>query len=981
LPDPAKTRPLRLALALVALALVAALALAWLNRRSLAREALTGWLAGKGVAARAEVEAIGPTTFTARLSIGDPRAPDFAADRVAVRYRLTLSGLDVLSARLERPVLRARLHDGRFSVGALDPIVRDFLRRPPRPNAAKPRIEIVDGRLLLATDYGPLQAAANALVDNGQLKTLAATSAPARLRGPGFELALGAATLRETTRAGRIAASLEAPLAHARAGEASLGPGQLSLKVGAPYPDFARQRGDGELAVALHVAARDAALPQGRFARAELTGGFTGRTTGWIANLAVNGRLTGAMTATGGAFGGGARLATLHTSATSDLAWTRAGGDRLQGRLTSTATAQGVATGAFAARSLTAAASGPFSASAAGLDAALTGSLIGKGGWSGLGAPAAADDPSLAALKRAARSFHIAAPGLAFTLRDGRAAFALPEPVQLIPDTGGVVRLAAASGGAWRLTAAGGGLPSVEAEVADLTARSARLRLKAHGDFAMARGAALEAAGRLSFGGGVVGFAAARCATWRAERLELGVNDVTDLSGRFCPTREPMFRMAGGGWRIAGRAEDAALAVPVAQVAASGGAGPVAVVSRGGRLGVQARLDAGRLTDAAPQPRFNPLALSGAASLSDYVWRADIGARLPGGPSVVQVHAVHDGGLGVGFATLKTGTLTFADGGLQPAQLSPLAASLGPPVEGAVSFDGRFDWTRSGAASQGVLAIEGLDFQSPAGRVHGLAGEIRLASLAPLTAEAGQTVRIAQLDAIVPVTSVNATFAITDEVLRISGGEAEVGGGRIRVEDLELPFAPDAAMRGVLAFEGVQLHDLVEASPFGDKVELDAKVSGRVPFESQAGKVRIAGGELKAIQPGRLSIDRTALSGVQTQAGAIPAADDPNATFTGFAYQAMEDLAFDTLEASVASQPDGRLGVLFHIVGRHDPPKKQQIKMSLLDLIQRKFLGKPLPLPSGTQVNLTLDTTLNLDDLLADYANYRKLRGSGAVQP
>ena len=187
----------------------------------------------------------------------------------------------------------------------------------------------------------------------------------------------------------------------------------------------------------------------------------------------------------------------------------------------------------------------------------------------------------------------------------------------------------------------------------------------------------------------------------------------------------------------------------------------------------------------------------------------------------------------------------------------------------------------------------------------------------------------------------------------------------------------------MLIFEAVQLHDLVEASPFGDTVDLDARVSGRIAFEANANRVRISEGELKAIQPGRLSINRAALTGVQAD-GAIAApapVANPNETFTDFAYQAMENLAFDKLDATIASRPDGRLGVLFHIVGRHDPPTKQRIRISVMDLIQKRFMGRKLPLPSGTQVNLTLDTTLNLDDLLADYADFRRLHGSGPVQP
>jgi hypothetical protein len=72
--------------------------------------------------------------------------------------------------------------------------------------------------------------------------------------------------------------------------------------------------------------------------------------------------------------------------------------------------------------------------------------------------------------------------------------------------------------------------------------------------------------------------------------------------------------------------------------------------------------------------------------------------------------------------------------------------------------------------------------------------------------------------------------------------------------------------------------------------------------------------------------------------------------------------------------------VLFHIVGKHDPPQHQEIRLSIFDLIQRKFLGRKLPLPSNTGVDLTLDTTLNLDDLLADYAEYQRLRSSAPVQ-
>jgi len=222
----------------------------------------------------------------------------------------------------------------------------------------------------------------------------------------------------------------------------------------------------------------------------------------------------------------------------------------------------------------------------------------------------------------------------------------------------------------------------------------------------------------------------------------------------------------------------------------------------------------------------------------------------------------------------------------------------------------------------------------------------------------------------------------------IADGQAIAGGGKVRVAGLTVPLEAGQPIKGALDVEGVQLHDLVEASPFGDRVELDARVSGRIPFEVQAGKVRIAGGDLHAVAPGRLSISRAALTSVSAQgsvqapaaaAQAVQAVQSTD-TFTDFAYQALENLAFDKLDAGLNSRPNGRLGVLFHIVGRHDPPKPQEIRISLWDLLRKKFMGRKLPLPSGTGVDLTLDTTLNLDDLLKDYADFERLRGSPPVQ-
>ncbi len=986
---------------LVGIVLALSAGLSWLNRRTLAREALTGWLTARGIASEAEVYAVGPTTFAARLRIGDPGAPDFNAERVEVRYRARLSGLEIISVTLTKPVLRASLKGGRFSVGALDPIVTEMLRRPAPPKA--PRFVVEGGRLLLGTEAGPVDLTADAVMADNRLVSLRASTAPMRLKRPGLDVAAGAGALTLVTRGGRMDLSLTAPIAVATAsgktGAVRLREARATLTAEAPYPDLARASLSGPLSGRVQLTAGRVESQGRSLDGVDMAAAFRGQVRGGVSDLALSGSATADLLARTGAAAGLASGRLRVTASAPDLRWTRRGGDEVAGTARIGADLDRVTAAALRLSALSLSAAGPVSVAQTKVTTDLMLTARGRGAWDGLGAPASADAPEMLALRRAARSFAFTAAAVKLQVDDG-VAVGLPQPVRLVSDSGVAASLSGArgqpvvgpGGGAFQFTAVGGGLPRLDADVSRLTLSDdgaiAEGRVRVAGSFGVVRDADLDASGQLRIGGGDVSFAGARCAAVNVRRLEFGVNDIEALAGRLCAVR---FRMQDAGWSLAARAEGLSAAAPFAQVRVDRGALDLTAGPGLGGLALKARIGQGRLSDSSPQPRFSPVTLGGDVTLGNFLWRADLSARQPGGGEIGRARLAHDMDLGVGFVVLDTGLLTFKSEGLQPGVLAPAAAALGSPVTGAVRFQGRFDWARDGASSQGSLSIPGLDFQSAAGAVTGLKGEVVFSSLAPLVAAPGQRLDIASIAGIVPITDLHARFELAENLLKIAGGEAVVGGGKVRVESLEYPLTAGAAMRGRLVFDGVQLHDLVEASPFGDKVELDARVSGRVGFEALGSKVRITGGELKAIQPGRISIDRAALTGVKAEgavsgpAGVDKAVDeviDPNVTFTDFAYQAMENLAFDTLTATLASRDDSRLGVLFHIVGKHDPPTRQRIRLSVLDLIQRRFLGRTLPLPSGTGVNLTLDTSLNLDDLLADYAEYQRARaGSATVQP
>jgi len=263
--------------------------------------------------------------------------------------------------------------------------------------------------------------------------------------------------------------------------------------------------------------------------------------------------------------------------------------------------------------------------------------------------------------------------------------------------------------------------------------------------------------------------------------------------------------------------------------------------------------------------------------------------------------------------------------------------------------------------------------------VHCLKGDIAFTSLIPPITAPDQRLTVDRLDTATDATGAELVFSLDETAIRVSDARVEAAGGTVSVEPFAVPLDPKQPFSGVVVLDRVQLGEVVSDSGFGDKVELDAVVSGRLPFTADPKTgVRVSGGSLSAVQPGRLSIRREALDQVDAGGGGE---DVPPGMVEDLAYQAMENLAFDVLSADVNSLDGGRMAVLFHIKGRHDPPQRQELRLSLPELISRRFLNRTLPLPSGTGIDLTLDTTLNLNQLIGDLLAVNRARAGRAEDP
>jgi hypothetical protein len=1018
--------------------LLVLVALLYLNRRAATRQVLIGWLEEQGVDADLQIERVELDGVVASLRIGDPADPDITVERVEVDYAIGApwsdGGLGVTPGRIRlvRPVVRASVRGGKLTFGSLDPLVERFTARPPRPDSRGPLVIVERARLRLDTDYGPTDILGDARIDNGKLMRLTVRVPATALRSGTFEARGLEATVDLTTTGDRIAVRTE--VTAQRAVRPGLGGenARLTLVGDLPYPDLEARRGDGRAQFKLTASAAGLTAGASSFRDIDARLDFEGLSAGWIETF----RFTGAadLDARAARLAGGSVSAAalrLRLSGTDvlmardaeALVWRVRGSavgtaDRASGAGLSGETLRlGGADLTVGGRGRAVEATGPLAltarrlvwsdltltdvrgateldlVAATGLRLSATGSLrAARGNWPLFGPTGRDDLPELAGMKRALSAFAVDIPAFALDAGTGGARLVLARAAELRPANGGLLTLrpaaepifrherGRAAGGALSLTATPGqGLPeaafAIPAWRLTPTGFTARLDGRAALDFGLARGIALQTEGDLTSSNGRLTYVAAGCRPLTVERLELDGSDITDIEGDICPVSRPLISLADGGWRADGAMRDLRASAPFLALdfrEAEGGFTATGGSRVAGGLGLEARVARARVEDATTPLRFNPVIAAGSAWLADRDWSGAF--DLSRGPyNLGTLTLAHDGSAGAGGVTIDAPAVVFADGGLQPGDLSPIAGFVGSPATGSVAFEGRIDWLAgSEGTSSGRLTIPGLDFVSPAGPIKGLRGVVDFINLAPLTAAPGQRLTAELLESVAPLTDLELTFGLDKAAMTVEGGDLTAAGGTIRVEPFAVPLDPNQPITGVIVLENVQLGQVLAGAGFGDKVSLDAVVSGRLPFTSdRVGGVRIGGGALAAIRPGRLSIAREALTDLEAGGGGEAV---PPGTVQDLAYQAMENLSFDILSAEVNSLDEGRIGVLFRIRGRHDPPQHQELRLTIAEFISREFLNRPLPLPSGTGIDLTLDTTLNLNQLIGDLLEVNRAR-------
>ncbi len=999
----------RLAAGAAVCALLAGIGLAtlWAERNTLGARWAVDYLRRLGVPAAVTLTRLDARAVEGSLRLGPPGAPalvvehfraEFAPPTGLVAPRLT-------RLRLVRPRLDVRWDGRRLDLGALQPLVDDARRAPPGGGPA-PDVDVLDGRVRVHAPQGMIEAAVDAAVLGGALKRADLRLAPTRLAAAGWRAdTLGGVAHLRADGAERLLADFAFEAASVGNATVAVRSPRLTGRAALAYRPKAADPWAGPLRLAI-------------VARAKAVGGPV-RADAPVTTLVLDGRLATARPSFAGA--GTLEAATAHLSGQAARAAVSldapslrvaarhvelTGGDlRLDGDATARA-AGGAATGAAGAVRL-----GALGLTARGGAEWRGGTPVRLSGEASLAAEAGVDRRRAAelaqraapgpygadlrpALSRALTSVRLSIPRVSGAMGDRGWRVALAAPARIEAAGGGRLTLAAGSRaeggrgavvGAGALGLTGGGFPVANLAVSQLRVdggyASALVTLAASGSAGPARGVRLAAKGALALAPGRAAVRLSQCADVALERLA-GDGPAPLASAvrvRVCAAPgAPAFATTGDGWRVQAELRDASARAPGGQLAFAEASGRARFEGRAARLEGELQAVRAQVTDTTAPLRFRPLRAAGALSLRDQRWTGgfDIALAAPAHP-LGRLTLAQDVASGAGSLALDAPNLIFAVDGLQPAAVTPGVAALGRDVAGPLSVRLDLAWRGAETTSRVRATTSGLDVRTPAGLLKGVRTDLVLTALAPLASPPGQRVTADRLEAVTPLTDLHALFTLGGDALDLAEADAELAGGRVSLEPMRIGLLPGAVLQGVAHADGVELGRLVDALNLSQAVKLEARVGGRLPFSIGPAGVRFTDGRLAAQGPGRLTLRREALTGVAT--GAAPG--QPPSAAEDFALQALEDLAFSELDATVASRAGGRLGIVFHVKGRHDPAVGRPPRVGLLDLLRGRAFQRSIPLPKGTEVNLTLDTSLNFDELMQAYGGLAPPAGSAQVQP
>lgn len=241
---------------------------------------------------------------------------------------------------------------------------------------------------------------------------------------------------------------------------------------------------------------------------------------------------------------------------------------------------------------------------------------------------------------------------------------------------------------------------------------------------------------------------------------------------------------------------------------------------------------------------LSPLDLAGEALLAAGALRFAGKAKAAAGAALA-VTGRADLGAATGEASLTLSPLSFRPGGLQPRDLVPAIAPWITAAAGRISAGGAVRWAAGRLTSDLAVHLDDLSLTAAGVRVQGISGEVQFSRLWPPATPPGQRLRVARIDAGLPMTDLDVRFRL-ERGRRIAIAEAglDLLGGRVRSKGAVLGLRP-MRFRGTLEAIHLSMQAAIDLAGLGD-VSAEGRLSGTVPITLSAREMRIDRGLLVA---------------------------------------------------------------------------------------------------------------------------------------
>ena len=937
-----------------------------------------------GVEAAVAIERFDKQGLSGRAQLGTRAAPELSADHVELTFASDSRSIlpRIGGIRVVRPRVRLLFDGQKLSFGALQPIV-DFALA--RKTGGEPSIslEIEDAVLLLSTPAGPFEIGLDATANKGRGIVMNATLKPARIESADYTAQLKAASLSVAISSGIVNADASVIVGSVSVGGVNRLAANsvivtLSLRGTKVVFDDSIVRGVASIkakvtASNLQMAQLFAATVSASMDSFNCTleasrraQHFSGPTAATVDSAGVRASITSNKV----------RAPGLHAEFKGSVDIDQGRVD-LRGALTGNG---GIENGMELARRM------PLASGAFDLGAAFA--------------------RALTALQFEAQNFGAVWSNVESTI-------VLTTPIRVSSGNGVEAKLSQRMGkplfamrdngiyGAFELRVLGGGLPAIDLAVATYSrSRSASGRstvvadteLEGRWDNDRLHGLSVSVDGRLKIADGGVTFDLKRCASATLGSLMSGGHaQVSRVKSEFCEiSGQPVFTLGSTAhWAV--KAIWNASATADAETSDLRNATGWIRIYTGAEGLKKGRLEVthAELSDLQSAARFVPLAITGGIVIAGDSESGNFTiADAAHAHKIASIAIRHSMKSASGGAVIDASNLHFEPSGLQPADLSPLLAGISR-VTGDTSFHGNVDWSDGKVASTGLLTGSGIDGRSDIGVFKQASFKVQVDSFFPLIVPPGQSVMIRRIESAVPIEQFSARFSLSAGELRLEDLGAAAAEGRVTLDPTIIRLGSGGGASGILKMNDINLGKIVADSGLSEKVKLQARVNGALPFSVRSAELRVSNGLIVAAGPGRLSIRRDAWGGAVATGGEAAAhtvgvgpsgaLTPPRNAIQDFAYQALEHLAFDQLEGAINSLPSGRIGLLFRIKGHNDPPSATETRVGIVDLLRGRAFDKPMSLPKGTQIDLTLDMSFDLDDLIAAYRNRKISLTSGSA--